>query len=222
MIAKALIDTNIPVLHLKDTIGHTLELMQDCFCPQLPLIDNEDKYLSIVRESDLTDMDEMSTLEDNSHELSFRPAVKADTHFFSIIKIIVDQSLNIVPVIDNEEKLIGVVSLQTLINHFDLSTGIGQPGSIIVLEIKPINYSLAEIARICESDNAIVFNCFTTPNPETGNLEVTLKTNKENVEALVTTFERYNYSVIGVYGSRNDDKEDMRSRFNLLMNYIDM
>jgi hypothetical protein len=58
-------------------------------------------------------------------------------------------------------------------------------------------------------------------NEESGLLEVTLKTNRTNLEAIVSSFERHEYDVKEVFGAQ-DGREELLSRYNLLMNYINM
>jgi hypothetical protein len=58
-------------------------------------------------------------------------------------------------------------------------------------------------------------------NRATQKLEITLKTNRTNLEALASAFERHKYVVKEVYGEAVH-KEDMLDRYKLLMNYINM
>jgi hypothetical protein len=89
-----------------------------------------------------------------------------------------------------------------------------------VLEIAPRNYTLVDIARICENEDVIIMNAMVHPN-ETGMLEITLKLNRSSLDAVVSSFERHSYHVLGVYGENNSD-DDVTSKYNLLMNYINM
>ncbi len=54
-----------------------------------------------------------------------------------------------------------------------------------------------------------------------GSLDVTLKINRTDLEAVVSSFERHDFKVKEVYGGKNDT-EDTLDRYNLLMNYINM
>ena len=56
---------------------------------------------------------------------------------------------------------------------------------------------------------------------EQGMLEVTLKLNRTVLDAVVSSFERHNYTVKEVYGTETNN-EDIVGKYNLLMNYINM
>ena len=92
-------------------------------------------------------------------------------------------------------------------------------GGIIVLEIAPHNYSLYEIARICENEDVTVISAQMHAIGEM--MEVTLKTNRTALDAVVSSFERHNYLVKAVYGDQKN-QEDVMDKYNLLMNYLNM
>jgi hypothetical protein len=97
---------------------------------------------------------------------------------------------------------------------------ISNPGGILVLEIPPRNYSMYEIARICENEDVIILAMHSRTN-ERGMLEITMKLNRTVLDAVVASFERHNYHAVEVFG-RETNKEDILSKYNLLMNYINM
>ena len=100
-------------------------------------------------------------------------------------------------------------------------SGVDNPGGIIVIELDARDYSLSEIARICESEDAIVISTQLVTNKVSGKIEVTLKTNRTDLQGLASAFERHNFIVKQVYGEQAH-YEDMLDRYNLLMNYINM
>jgi hypothetical protein len=56
-------------------------------------------------------------------------------------------------------------------------------------------------------------------NPSDNLLQLTIKTNKQDLRAVVATLERLNYVVIENYSEHNDN-EDLKSNFEGLMNYL--
>ena len=52
-------------------------------------------------------------------------------------------------------------------------------------------------------------------------MELTLKTNRIDLGAVVSAFERHGYDIKDVFGEQGS-YEDMMSRYKLLMNYISM
>jgi acetoin utilization protein AcuB len=55
------------------------------------------------------------------------------------------------------------------------------------------NYSVSEIARICESNDVSILNLSVNTIDANGLQAVTIKVNAQDIQALQATFERYGY-----------------------------
>ncbi len=214
-----LISPLIPTLQPGDTGERALGLMEENKLLQLPLV-QDDNYLGLVQESELLDWDAPEGPLTEPRWLNFKPAINAASHPYEALRIFNQMNLSVLPIIDGENKYVGSASKDTLLKYLAESGGLDIPGGIIVLEIMPHNYSLYQVARICENEDVTVLNSqvFTNPN---GVMEVTLKTNRTSLEPLASSFERHDYKVIAVYGD-NTGIEDVMGKYNLLMNYINM
>jgi CBS domain-containing protein len=208
MISEQLISPIVPTLIPSDTGDKALLLMDENNLEQLPVVADE-KYMGLVQENDLLDMADPDAKLDAA-EFSYRPAVLASGHPYDALRLAHQQNLSIVPVVDND-----------LLKYITEKSGLDNPGGIIVLEIDPRNYSLTEIARICESEEVLLISTQIFSNRATGKLEITLKTNRTNLGGIVAALERYNYKVLEVFGDSSQD-EGMIDRYNLLMNYLNM
>jgi CBS domain-containing protein len=220
MLIEQLISPIVPTLILTDTGNKALSLMDENNLEQLPLI-AEDKYIALVRENDLMDWDKQESALQGADFLSYRPAVLGTGHPYEAIRLAHQHNLSIVPVIDTENTYIGAVTRSDLLRYITEKSGLDNPGGIIVLEVEPRNYSLYDIARICESEEVLLISTQIFSNKITGKLEVTLKTNRTSLSAVVSALERRNYKVLEVFGD-NTDNASMTDRYNLLMNYINM
>jgi len=136
------------------------------------------------------------------------------------MKIMHQMNLAVLPIIDHELKYVGCATTESLLKYMTENSGINNPGGIIVLEVPPRNYTLYEIARICENEDVIIMNLQVHTN-EQGKLDVTLKLNRSTLDAVVSSFERHNYHVKEVYGDESK-KDDMMDKYKLLMNYLNM
>ncbi|HEY1033154.1 MAG TPA: CBS domain-containing protein [Flavipsychrobacter sp.] len=219
MISEQLISPIVPTLIPSDTGDKALSLMDENNLEQLPVVADE-KYMGLVQENDLLDMADPDTKLDAA-ELSYRPAVLASGHPYDALRLAHQQNLSIVPVVDNENTYVGAITRNDLLKYITEKSGLDNPGGIIVLEIDPRNYSLTEIARICESEEVLLISTQIFSNRATGKLEITLKTNRTNLGGIVAALERYNYKVLEVFGDSSQD-EGMIDRYNLLMNYLNM
>ena len=216
---QQLISPAVPVLSPDDTGTHALEQMGKSNFTELPVV-SEDNYIALIQENDLLDWGAPDSKLSTADFLNYKPAISSSSHPFEALRILHQMNLDILPVIDHELKYIGAVTKDTLLKYLAENSGIDNPGGIIVLEIAPRNYTLYEIARICENEDVIILNMQVHTN-EVGMLEVTIKLNRTALSAVVSSFERHDYRVKEVYGEDSKD-EDIAGKYNLLMNYINM
>ena len=194
--------------------------MEENNLTQIPLV-AEDKYMALVQENDVLDWDTPESPLSKATFLTYRPAVFASGHPFEALRVAHQQNLSIVPVVDNENTYLGAITRDDLLKYLAENSGVDNPGGIIVIELDPRDYSLSEIARLCEGEDVIIISTQLATNKATGKIEVTLKTNRTDLSGLSGTFERHNYTVKQVYGEQVN-YEDMLDRYKLLMNYINM
>ena len=91
---------------------------------------------------------------------------------------------------------------------------------VIQLEMGAYDYSLSEIARIVEDEDAKILGLTVDSIPEDpGRIMVTLLVNRADCGAVVKSFYRYNYNVINTFSSPDEDN-DLRDRYALLMRYM--
>jgi len=216
---EQLISPSIPTLSGSDSGTRALDLMQDNNVSQLPLV-TDDQYVALIQENDVLDWDEPQTPLEKSDLLNYKPAMSIMAHPFEALRIFDQMNLSILPVVDNDHKYLGSITKDSLLKYITENSGILNPGGIIVLEIAPRNYTLYDIARICENEDVIILNLQVHTN-EQGMLEVTLKLNRSGLDAVVSSFERHEYKVLEVYGEQVN-KEDITDKYRLLMNYLNM
>jgi predicted transcriptional regulator len=220
MIIEQLISPVVPTLLPTDTGTKALVLMEENNLTQLPLV-LENKYMALIQENDVLDLDNTDAQLSAADLLDYKPAVFASGHPFEALRVAHQQNLSIVPVINNENTYLGSITRDDLLKYIAENSGLDSPGGILVLEIEPRNYSLNEIARICESEDVIIISTQLFTNRVSGKIEVTIKTNRNDLSAVVQSFERHEYVVKEVFGEQSGN-EDMMDRYKLLMNYINM
>src|ERR1043165_5751509 len=220
MIIEQLISPVVPTLLPTDTGTKALVLMEENNLTQLPLV-LENKYMALIQENDVLDLDNTDAQLSAADLLDYKPAVFASGHPFEALRVAHQQNLSIVPVINNENTYLGSITRDDLLKYIAENSGLDSPGGILVLEIEPRNYSLNEIARICESEDVIIISTQLFTNRVSGKIEVTIKTNRNDLSAVVQSFERHEYVVKEVFGEQSGN-EYMMDRYKLLMNYINM
>jgi hypothetical protein len=83
------------------------------------------------------------------------------------------------------------------------------------------DYSLGQISKLVETNNAYISQLNTYTDEVTGQLIVTLRINKEEISDIVATLQRYDYHLIFHAGEEQYENE-LRRNYNHLMNFLEM
>jgi CBS domain-containing protein len=220
MLTIELINNNIPRLKLQDTVSKALQLINDFRITHLPVV-AEDKYLGLISEDDLLDAEDDRATMELMQEHFVNAAVHDNEHFLTAVNCCNQFDTTVVPVINEERELLGVITTPDLLKALGNFAGTNEIGGIIVLEMERSQFAISEISRIVESNDATILHLNTTVHPETGMLTVTIHINKKEIASIVATFERYDYDVIYYFGNENFENE-IHSNYRHLMNYLDI
>jgi hypothetical protein len=125
------------------------------------------------------------------------------------------------PVLNEQQECTGVILQENLNDLLAKFLGVDHPGAIIVVSVSPYQYSLAELSRLVETNNAQISQLNTNFDEATGALIITIKLNKEEADLIIATLQRYNYQVLHYFGNTimHNDIED---HYHHLMNYLDV
>jgi predicted transcriptional regulator len=220
MLTIELINNTIPRLKLQDTVSKALQLITDFRVTHLPVV-ADDKYLGLISEEDLLDADEEKMPIELMQETFITVAVNDNEHFLNAVNYCNQHDTTVVPVINEEKELMGVITGGDLLKALGNFAGTNEIGGIIVLEMERSQFAISEISRIVESNDATILHLNTTVHPETGMLTVSLHINKKEIASIVATFERYDYDVIYYFGNENFENE-IHTNYRHLMNYLDI
>lgn len=220
MLTSDLQTQNFPSLHLTDKVYMALQLMNDNHITHLPVVEG-DKYIGIVSEDDLL-MADNDNAELNALKQSFgNGAVKSTEHFFKAIQLATENGLSVVPIIDEDNELIGTVTYTDLLKSASDFMSLQEPGGLIVLEIDSNQYSFNEISKLVETNDAQITQLNTTNDPETGKMRVTIRINKSEISDIVATFQRYEYNVKYYFGEELYVNE-LKNNYDNLINYLNI
>ena len=98
---------------------------------------------------------------------------------------------------------------------------INERGSIIVVEMSRRDYSLAEMARIVESNGGAILSSYITTSGDQNVIEVTIKVNKQNVQSILATFERFKYNVKASF-HEEEFYDSLKERYDSLITYLNV
>lgn len=218
MTTLQLADNIFPSLHLQDTVATTLQLMSDFKTSHLPVVADE-KFLGLIAGEDLAEEENQNTTLE-VFQANFIPAsVNASFHFLKASMIYNLYQTNLVPVVSDNNELMGTISSGALVTALGNLCGSSEFGALVVLEIERSRFAISEINSIVESDGAIIVHLNVSPLPVSDLLEVTLQINKKEIATIIATFERYEYSV-SYYSGEELFENEISTNYHNLMNYL--
>ncbi|PKP04018.1 MAG: CBS domain-containing protein [Bacteroidetes bacterium HGW-Bacteroidetes-9] len=220
MLAKELISDTIMPLKTSDSGLIALNWMEEFRVAHLPIVNNAD-FLGLVSESDIF---EMNSYEEplGNHVLSLhKPYVTQNQHVYDVIRQVYEQKLTLIPVVDEQNKYLGSITLQCLVKYFAKLAAVDNPGGIIVLELGIRDYSLSEIARIVESCDATVLSLYITTMPDSTRMEVTLKIDRMDISSVIQAFIRFGYTIKASF-YEGDLSDTLKDRYDSLMKFLDI
>ncbi|MEO7529821.1 MAG: CBS domain-containing protein [Sediminibacterium sp.] len=219
MLASQMINSGFPAVNLFDRVSLALQLMDEYDVLHLPVL-SEEKFAGLVSKDDLLDVEENSLLAAVQSSL-MNVSVKGEEYFLSALKLIAENELSLLPVINEQSELAGVITAKDLLKRVSLFIGNEDRGGIIVLEIEKRNFSFGEISRLVETNDAYITQLNTYTEADTGLVVVTLKVNKIEISDIVATFQRYEYIVRFYFGEESYANE-LKENYNHLISYLNM
>lgn len=194
--------------------------MNDFHVRHLPLVE-EGKLLGMLSEDEVLNfIDPEKTIRESAPVLMDK-YVPANKHLYDIMSLIVNFNLTVIPVLSEEGEYLGLITIEDLLKKLADTGSITHPGGVLVLEMAPRDYSLAEISRLIELENAIILSSFISSPYGKETLELTLKLNKEDLKHIIATLERFEYTVKSSF-YESEIIDTLHDRYEGLMRYLDV
>ncbi len=219
MIAKNILTNDILPLRPTDTAAQAMTMMSIYRVGDLPVVE-DDKLLGMVGE------DQVNSVDVNSEMSSFRLGQSyiyaSDTeHIFEILGKLAENRISVIPVLDSEEKYLGMITQEALLQYYANTYSFKEVGSIVVIKVLKNEYSLSEMTRVIEMEGATILASFISTLPDSNHLLVTLKINQHEISTILAALERYEYDIHATF-AEDEYTSDLKSRYDLLMTYLNV
>ena len=220
MIASELIQSQVPVLRLSDTIKTALNYFEEYKLLQIPVIGPKG-YMGLLEEEIALSNTENKELNDLQNVL-LKHKIQDEEHLYSALTYFLKSNLCILPVIDVNQKYLGFITATDLFKKTCEWLSVDNLAGLLHLEIEQQNYSLVQIAQIVESSDAKIISCVCIPKKnEPSVLEVIIKINREELSSIIQTFERYEYKIIATF-HKNIHQKGLDDRFDSFIRYLNI
>ncbi len=219
MLAKEFLIKQIPLLKPSDTGNFALSLMEEYKLKHLPVV-TDGRYTFLLTERDVFSM---ANLENIIEGLSiYAPYVNEEGPVLEVLRVMSNDQLTVLPVVDREGIYKGAVTLPVLIEKMSELTNAGLNGALIALELNSADYLLSEIVRLAEANSAKILSLLTYPVEATAKLIVLIKIDLEDASPVLRSLERFNFNVLYYSQKKGLIDDIMKNRLDELMYYIEM
>jgi len=222
MIAKQIISENLPILNIHDKIYNVLNMMDTFGVSHLPIV-HKGEYLGIISEEDLYQM------RDSNQEILPCNLIKhADScvfenqHIYDVVSMISRNKQTVVPVVTQNREFLGSIIAFDVLLHLDNLLSAEIPGTIVVLALNKIDYSLSQISQIVEYNDSKILSLYTSSNKDSRKMKLTIKIESDNIESILESFNRYEYDIIDVHAPETPVTDVYNDRYDNLMNFLDI
>ncbi|MCP9769150.1 CBS domain-containing protein [Lacihabitans sp. LS3-19] len=216
MVAKELIDNNIPVLKQTDNVDRALQLINESKTVHLPYLENEE-FKGFFSEDQLHIFDYDAMLSDIS-PLVVLNYIDENLPLFELIKVFSKTQLDILPVFDEQKTFLGIVEKKEINEQFIAKFSLDDNGGLIEINLHNKEYSLSEISKIIEYEYAKITSLFLF-HDSANHLHLTLKLDIAQISGVINSLERYGYDVVSYYASEPVSNLE-KDRYDLLMKYL--
>jgi predicted transcriptional regulator len=221
MIAEELINQMIPPLKTSDSVEKAVRWMDEFRVNQLPVVRNR-QYMGMVTEEDMLEHQVAPATLAQVHFGFTDVFVHHYQHFYSVMEVAIRNKIQVVPVLDEHQDYLGVITVNDTIAAFGQMSALQGQGGILVLNMHERDYSLSEISRHVEENNAKILSAYVSPDEVDGyQIKLTLKINTMDLTRIIATFERFNYRIIAQFHDAAELKDD-QDRLDLLMKFINI
>lgn len=175
-------------------------------------VGKEGIYLGSISENDVNIFDADKPISDYQYSLEGFFARTTD-YWLETLETFARNQTNILPVLNEENVYVGYLELAVILNSFNETPFLNEPGGIIVLQKGSKDYSFSEISQILESHNASLLGIFVS-SKESDFTQVTIKLSTTGMNEILQTLRRYGYAIISEHQEDNFNQSlDERSQY---------
>ncbi|HEY0261629.1 MAG TPA: CBS domain-containing protein [Chitinophagales bacterium] len=221
MLAREITSNVVKPLQDSDTGEHALLVMHELNVNQMPVTEDK-KYIGVISLEEITVAKQFDKPISQVHTSLKRPYVHQSSHLFDVMKAGLEYNVRIIPVLsDKDDSYVGVVSAESCLKAFSELNSISDEGGIVEVSVAMKNYSMTEIARIIEDNGVKILALYTNIDSSTNRVDVTIKTNSNELASVISAFERHGYEIKGFFHEQ-EYTEDLKENYDAFLRYMNV
>jgi len=215
MSIESYIINDVGIQNLDTSVKELQQLFNELTYSHLP-VQNNGVYLGCISENDIRCFETDKTIKDYQYSLEGFFARDTD-YWLDTLETFAQNQTNILPVLNSENTYLGYLELSDIINLFNETPFLNEPGGILVIEKGNKDISFSEISQIVESHNAAFLGMFASSR-SADLTQITIKLSTAVLNDILQTFRRYGYSIISEHQEDNfqknlDDRSDYLDKY---------
>ncbi len=222
MLVRDAIDTEVATVESTASLREVRRKVDETDGEIWPVVDPSSGKL--VGELTRSDLEEHGASGGLVSGLDLEEAVKIyeGQHIFEAARLMLQYERRSLPVIDQEWKLRGVITKQRVLEALGRMLNLARKGSVIMIELDMIDFTLSEIVHLIETEEAKILGITVeTPGGEETSLEVSIKLNVEDATRVSSSLRRHGYTV-STESVNESFGMDLENRADELLKYLDM
>lgn len=226
MTTDTLYVTETPALKPECSVEHALGIMLEQNVLHMPVVDGDNHLVGVLSEELLLSASgpdaTIGQLLDEHPAARHPISVSPDTHVFDVTKKFVEHDLTVVPVVEGENRYVGLIRRHDIFYRFARMLSTQERGAILALELDPRDYSLSQLVYTIENNGVKILSIASEPpDSETGMIRVTLKLNTTDAARVRHMLEHYGYHVVASF-SEDDTDDELQLRVEEFMRYLEV
>ena len=184
----------LPTLTLATTVGEVMDILEKSDYSHLTVVDADRRWIGNLASSLVHELNKTQTIASISYLLEpFFVDPAAD--LAKIADIFIENRSDILPVLDTEHHVIGMLPKAAITANLLNSTFLTEVGTTIIIEHNTDACSLSHIAQIVEGNNSKLLGIFIMSTHEQ-KTQVLLRLTQKNVDTIIQDLRRHDFAII--------------------------
>ena len=195
------ISNDFKAIDSQETIAAVQGFFDEFTFSHFPVVEKE-IYIGSIASDEIETFDSAKKVIDYRYTLE-RFFARTTMVWLDVLEVFAKNNTDLVPVLNEDNKYVGYYELGAIMKFFNETPFLREPGRIIVVKKRVMDYSISQITQIVESNNGKLLGLFVSA-ADIENIEVTLKINVGPINEIIQTFRRYDYEIISEHQEDND------------------
>lgn len=209
----------IKALTPKSTVEDAQELCEGLPITHIPIVENN-KLIGCFSEDDIRPIENLNVILNEYSYLLQHFYADEKTSLLELISLFAEYDSNLIPVLDKEQNYIGYYELSDILDAFADCPFLHRDNETLVIEKPKNDFSMSQVTQIVESNKAKLLGLYVSQETMDA-VRVTLKISTQQMNEIIQTFRRYDYSIVTQH---IDDEylEELKERAGYFKKYLEI